>query len=167
MERHLKHLNYSLKNIPIPSKKQYLACLIEKVESFIRRLRWKAFFFEKENTAEDNTGTGTTGTNNETFGFKSSHSPPQNEALNSFEDDLYNLVRSIEFVPVQNAFLNSLNKDVREINNSEKVWVFADKTTNIYCVDKDMYTQTLRENVTKSYKRCNEETTKLINKEAK
>ena len=167
MERHLKHFNYSLKNIPTPSKKQYLACLIEKVESFIRRLRWKAFFFEKQNAAEDDTGTGTTGTNNETFGFKSSHSPPQNEALNSFEDDLYNLVRSIEFVPVQNAFLNSLNKDVREINNSEKVWVFADKTTNIYCVDKDMYTQTLRENVTKSYKRCNEKTTKLINKEAK
>ena len=39
-------LGYSLKNILIPSSKQYMKCLIEKVASFIRRIRWKAYFFD-------------------------------------------------------------------------------------------------------------------------
>ena len=44
----LKNFGYSWKNIPIPSKTNYLKCMIEKVESFVKRLRWKAFYFCKE-----------------------------------------------------------------------------------------------------------------------
>ena len=45
------NLGYSLKNIPIPSQKSYLKSFISKVDSFIHRIRWKAFFFERN--AED------------------------------------------------------------------------------------------------------------------
>ena len=38
----MKSFGYSLKNIPIPSKRKYLKCMVEKVESFIKRSRWKA-----------------------------------------------------------------------------------------------------------------------------
>ena len=41
-----KNLGYSLKNIPIPGKQHYLKSVIDKVESLIIRLRWKAPFFE-------------------------------------------------------------------------------------------------------------------------
>ena len=41
------NIDYSLKNIPIPSADSYKRRLIEKVESVIRRMRWKAFFFLK------------------------------------------------------------------------------------------------------------------------
>ena len=41
------NLGYSLKNIPIPSSKQYMKCLIEKVDSFIRRIRWKTVYHIK------------------------------------------------------------------------------------------------------------------------
>ena len=37
--------NYSLKKIPIPSITSYQLKLIEKVESVIKRMRWKAHFF--------------------------------------------------------------------------------------------------------------------------
>ena len=40
-------LEYSLKNIPIPSRDNYLRNLIEKVESVLKRMRWKAHFFLK------------------------------------------------------------------------------------------------------------------------
>ena len=40
------NFNYSLKNIPIPSNNLYLKTLIDKVSSLIRRMRWKAYFFD-------------------------------------------------------------------------------------------------------------------------
>ena len=44
MEKH--YFNYSMKNIPIPSKKQYLKYLTEKVELLIKRMRWKTLMSE-------------------------------------------------------------------------------------------------------------------------
>ena len=43
----MKSFAYSLKNIPIPTKRKYLKCMVEKVETSIRRLRWKAYHFCK------------------------------------------------------------------------------------------------------------------------
>ena len=40
-------LNYSTKNIPIPQPNVFKKRLIEKVESVIKRMRWKALFFLK------------------------------------------------------------------------------------------------------------------------
>ena len=37
---------YSLKNIPTPSRHSYLKSLMNKVESFLRKIRWKAYFYE-------------------------------------------------------------------------------------------------------------------------
>ena len=61
--------------------------MLEKVESFIRRMRWKAYFIDKGTTSEDRSCDETS-----TFGFKSSSTPPQNEHLNQFENDLYEMV---------------------------------------------------------------------------
>ena len=56
---------YSMKNIPVPSKKLYLKILIDKVEVLIKRMRWKALFFENmsESTFK--------------YGFKTCKCPPQ------------------------------------------------------------------------------------------
>ena len=39
-----KTLEYSLKNIPIPSKAGCLKSMMDKVENFIKRIRWKGHF---------------------------------------------------------------------------------------------------------------------------
>ena len=39
------NFNYSMKNIPIPSRDEYLMQLIYSTEKFVRNLRWKCFFF--------------------------------------------------------------------------------------------------------------------------
>lgn len=67
----------------------YLKCMTEKVESFIKRMRWKAYFYD--NQTEDN------GEMKSNFGFKSTTSPPQNQNLTAFENDLYEMLRKIEF----------------------------------------------------------------------
>ena len=59
--------NYSLKNIPIPSRRIYLQSLLDKLDSFIKRLRWKAFFFDTDNQNKKN--------NKPTYGFKTETTP--------------------------------------------------------------------------------------------
>ena len=80
--------------------------LIEKAGNFIRRARWKAHFLEKGNSSETNV-------NSQNFGFKSNLSPPQNKHLTAFENDLYGMIRTIEFKPVNSPFLNKLKEDVK------------------------------------------------------
>ena len=152
------NLDYSLKNIPIPGKIPYMKKLLEKVESFIRRIRWKAFFFENQIAS---------GEEFESFGFKSNKSPPQMEHLKPFESDLYDIVSRIEFSHRPNDFQRKLKRDANEIRKSPEVYVAADKTTNLYKVSTDTYKKLLRDNVTKEYRLADEKTKKEIDMEAK
>ena len=48
------NFNYSLKNIPIPDKKSYLIKLVDKIESVVKRMRWKAYFYlQRESDLQD------------------------------------------------------------------------------------------------------------------
>ena len=99
-----EEFNYSLKNIPIPSDNLYRKVLIEKLESFIKRLRWKVFFFEQKECTDEST---------KNFGFTSEKSPPQRNDLFPFGRDLYKMVRSIKFKRVLNHFQRCLKEDVK------------------------------------------------------
>ena len=80
--------DYSLKNIPIPSQDAYLKNLIEKVESVTKRMRWKANFFLKESTTQNQSNL---------FGLSSNKSPPSIPLLKPFEDDLIKLIENVKF----------------------------------------------------------------------
>ena len=113
-------------------------------------MRWKAFFYEN--------GSSNQKCKFKTFGFKSVKSPPANERLVNFENDLYNLIKSVKFHKHNDKFQERLSNDVRKIKKSSDVFVFADKTTNIYKIKKDDYNKLLTENITKSYKKSCERT---------
>ena len=102
----------------------------------------------------------------DTFGFAFDRFPPQNEALRPFEMDLYKLARSITFKPMTNSFQKSLQKDIQSIKSSNKMFVAADKTTNIYKMDVDNYRKLLRDNITSTYKKADKSLTKKVNQEA-
>ena len=60
---------HSLKNIPIPRPTSYKIKLIEKIESVIKRMRWKTnFFLRGEQTKHEQ---------KESYGFKSRLCPGQ------------------------------------------------------------------------------------------
>ena len=101
--------DYSMKNIPIPSRFEYYKNLVHKIENFNRRIRWKAFFILNPSDK--------TNKEKETFGFKSSYSPPHVKELEMFEKDLYNLISSIEFRQHSNHFQKKLKNDVTKITN--------------------------------------------------
>ena len=90
--------SYSMKNIPLPTRNSYLKKLIEKTESVIKRMRWKAFFYERKedcnNTSDDKNS----------LGFKSRKCPPRIEDLECFETDLLNMIKNIEFKKTYSTF---------------------------------------------------------------
>ena len=80
----------------------------------------------------------------ETFGFKSYKCPPSVDELAGFEFDLLMMVHNIEFRPVRNNFLSKLKEDVKVNNNTKELLVNAEKSTNIYEMNKDVCNKSFR-----------------------
>ena len=66
------NFGYSINSIPIPSERTYLLQLMEKAEMVIKRMRWKAIHFNKNDSKDNNLED-----NSEWYGLKSSYSPTQ------------------------------------------------------------------------------------------
>ena len=126
------HIPYSLKNIPRCSQDAYRKALINKTEDFLKRLRWKAFFFllESESSEEGK---------RETYGFRTGNSPPIVRELTAFERDIYQLIGSIKFRYAPNTFLDRLDTDAARIKSSNTPLVPADKTGNHYQLPLEDY----------------------------
>ena len=121
-------------------------------------MRWKAHFFLNPTTDSSP---------KQTYGFKTRKCPPQIEELKKFENDLFKMVEEIRFRTVNDQFLNNLKRDINSIKTSDKVVVSADKSRNMYKMDKSEYTKLLDENITKSYKKADSKHLNEINTECR
>ena len=120
-----KSLGYSLENIPIPSKANYLKSMMDKIENFIKRIRWKAHFFDNPMIRNSNNYTN--------YGLRSNISPLQNPALTYFESDIYDMVRDIKFRKVHNDFQDKLKEDINEIRSSKNLFLRTSQQTCTKC----------------------------------
>ena len=102
---------YSIKNIPILSKTSCNSKLIKKIESVIKRMRWKANFFLN--------------------GGKCRQKAKKLE-LKKFEKDLFDIVSSMKFSNYKNDFQQKLDADIAELKESINVFVLANNNSNIY-----------------------------------
>ena len=66
------------------------------------------------------------------YGFKTRKCPPQYKDLMEFECDLQKLISNMQFRRGSNNFQNRLKNDIRSVLSSKKVFIFPDKTRNIY-----------------------------------
>ena len=148
---------YSEKNIPIPSKEDYKIQLISKTEKFIKRMRWKALEFLGNLHSSDKI----------TFGSKSRNCPPIVEELENFENELMFMIKKIQFRKVNNSFQRQLNEDITQIKRDSKIFGSADKSPNIYKMDRETYEKLLHENITKTYKKTDKKKVRAINIDAK
>ena len=69
----------------------------------------------------------------------------------NFEQDLYIMIKNTEFKFVSKNFQRQINDYIKTINSSDKVFVSADKSQNIYKIDKDQYAILLNENITTNF----------------
>ena len=154
---HQFQINYSLKNIGLPSFHQYEKQLVIKAESFVQRMRWKAHFFLN----------GEGSTKSFKYGLPTRNSAPVVPEIKAFEDDLIDLISNIKFRNINDDFLNNIENDMKKVSTSNNVFIFADKTRNIYESSPENYNKLLSENITKSYKIGKEDLAYEINSELK
>ena len=101
------------------------------------------------------------------MGSKPEKCPPKIEELEAFEEDLLNMIETVQFRKTSNVFQDQLRKDMDRIKQSKDVIIPADKTRNLYSVNKEQYNKLLRNNITKSYQAAPDGTYDSINYEAK
>ena len=110
------NFGYSTNNIPIATERQYKLKQVEKIEAVIKRMRWKAFYFEHSETHNNS--------KNIYYGLTSDKTPPPMKLLELFEKDLFKIVEK------NFEFQDKLNSDIKGIKSSRKTLTPADKTSN-------------------------------------
>ena len=151
------NITYSKKNISIPSENEYKLKLIMKTGNFLKRMRWKTLVFLGKLKGSDK----------DSYGFKTEKCPSSVTELVPFENDMMYMIKNLEFKRVNNEFQSNLRNAIRQIRESNNLFVSADKSKNIYKVSKASYRQMMHENVTKTYKKCNTNKSNSINVKAK
>ena len=87
-----KTYNYSTKNIPTPLERNYKLQLVEKIETFIKIMRWKAIMYDsrfKENRKV------------EKYSLITLHSPKQVKELSAYDKELIAVVKDIKFRKIE------------------------------------------------------------------
>jgi len=101
-------------------------------------MRWKAIFFENEPIAD-------------TFGLKTSNTPKQVPELIEFEKELIGIVPKLKFRKGMNNFQQKMRQDIKAINESHNLLVPADKSSNMYKMEKADYVNLLNNSITSTY----------------
>ena len=149
---------YSLKNILIPTQKEYIFALLGQVQSFMNRLGWKAFFILNPGTAEEK----------ETFGFRTQKSPPTIPKFDLLQGKIINIISNIKFKKGGNNLQSKMRNNLASVRqNPEKLLVAADKSRNLYKMSPAGYKELRKRNVEKEYKRGPDNLLDTINFEDK
>ena len=146
-----------------PTERNYRLQLMEKIELRIKRMRWKAHFYNERKDAKENE----THTIPETYGLKSLNCPPQVRELIQFESDLLDIIKSLKFRKTRSSFQNILKDDINTINNTDTTLTFADKTSNLYILKKEQYQKMLNNSITTTYKKASDNIHNKINTDEK
>ena len=146
---------YSMKNVSLPSQKEYVLSLISSVETFVKNLRWRSFFFlnPQEKPTKNN------------HGFKSLKAAPKIKELQKLEDSLHDLVKNVKFRKYSNQFQRKLKEDRLRIMNENRLIISADKSSNHFSVTKADYDDLLAKEVHKHYKRASNAEVESIREE--
>ena len=145
----LHRFNYSMKNIPIPANEHYeLELLLHSIHSLSSRCQWRAAHFLNPNFSKNK---------KETYNLKTSKAPPLVKELKMFQDGLYDIAKNLKYRKVRNNFQSKLKQDIINIKSNNRVLLSADKTGNYYWIDKEEYSNYLHNNITKDYKKVNDE----------
>ena len=150
--------DHSLKNIPLHSNKAVLTSTLEEAELLIKRMRWRAFWYDRRDEETESNPS-------EHYGFSTFNTPPAHLLLKNFEEDLFKLVKGMTFKKVKNEFLSSLGKFRNDVKKCDDIIVKVDKTRNIYTLKKQDYNQLLNNNITMDYRKTDDSHIMDINKE--
>ena len=82
-------ITFSEKNIVLTNLHNYRRALLNEVEKFIERVRWRVFFFKNPDLRSKS--------GKETYGLKTANLAPSDNDLKEFERRLDNIIKNIKF----------------------------------------------------------------------
>ena len=160
---------FSMKNIPVPGRKEHKTKTIKQTGKLIKNVRWAGLFAKHGNQLDslDHPDLPIILERKETFGFKSGNTPPIIPEFLEFEKELWSIVKNIKYFNRTNEFQKMLKKDLDELSKlDKKIVVFADKSNNLYCLDKADYLKVAKDNITRDYKITDSANVNIVNKKA-
>jgi hypothetical protein len=116
---------------------------VSYIYTSLKSMRWKLYFFQNVGTKEEIN----------TFGFKSTNYPPAMQEFKAFEDDMVEIIASVETRNVANQLQSRMQEDIARINQMEEVIVQVDKSDNLYLMKPEDYSKHLKQNITKDYRK--------------
>ena len=159
---------YSMRNIPVPGRKEHKTKTIKQTGKFVKNVRWAGLFAKHGGQIDslDHPDLPIILERKETFGFKSGNAPPIIPEFLEFEKELWNIVKNIKYFNRTNEFQKMLKKDLDELSKLDKIVVFADKTNNLYCLDKADYLKVAKDNITRDYQITDSAKVNIVNQKA-
>lgn len=125
--------------------------LLNKIETFLARLKWKALFALNKFANNDE--------NPEIPLFKIRKCPTP--AVKEF---IWIGILIIKFRKSKHIFQKKLLAEIGKINKTKKVWLMGDKTKKIYIMTPKAYKKKISEGFTKFYKKAPTSYVEEINK---
>ena len=87
--------------------------------------------------------------------------------MQAFENDLMDMFKNIKFTKHRDHFQKKIINYTKKIHNSKKIFIFNDKTTNLYSTSFTNYKKLITSNVMQIYKKAPVITMNNINNETK
>ena len=116
------------------------------VSFFVSNLRFKVWHFLKPINANDK---------KETYGFRTTQTVPSVAEIKNLENALYDLVKNVKLKQIAETTLQStLINNIGRLNESNNIFVAADKTNSYHEIFKNDHDELIEKNVTKEYKKC-------------
>ena len=154
-------LPYSVKNIPILSSFNYDKLFTYRSEDLVEQMRWTVYWDKLKKKGID------VGEKKDTHGFRTPAKAPPCQELKKFEDDLFDMLSSIERRPINNPLQERMREDLNYIKSLQSmVVVNSDKTSQLYLVDVNGYRKSLEKEITKSYRKVDRTVVDDIDTEA-
>ena len=82
-------------------------------------------------------------------------------------NDLWDLVNKIMFRKVSSNLQESAKEEIKTIKKSKRLFVFADKTSNIYQIEKNEYKKLTSDAITSTYKKIPDKISNKVNADGK
>ena len=134
-----------------------LLILIQSWEATDKTMRWKILkFFHPE--AFRNSNKNTYGFRTTAKAPKAKPDCPSYKPYKEFQLGMLDLISNVKFNKRSNEHLERMKRDVAKISKEQRVFVSADKTSNLYLVPVDKYRELLHKSVHKEYKKSTVET---------
>ena len=100
----------------------------------------------------------------ETYGFNTLTPPPIVPQLDSWKAKIFSIASNLEIRRSTNNQQKKMKEELQQMKNEKKLFIKADKTNKYYKVDPEEYSELLKRDIEKGYKKSDEEAVNKVTK---